>query len=104
MAPEMEAQRQPARCRSVEALFHVQTNKGGGAQTAATIRHGMVQVLSPIVISAIAVSLPSFAYSAPDVIATIRARREDLPAVMLARAKRGDRPREDKASLDVSRS
>jgi hypothetical protein len=41
-----------------------------------------------ILVSAVAVGLPSLAYCAPDMVAMLRARREDLPALMKARAKR----------------
>ena len=46
-------------------------------------------VSSYLIISAIAVGLPSLAYCVPDVVAMLRARREDIPAVMRARARGG---------------
>jgi hypothetical protein len=50
-----------------------------------------------IIISAIAVGLSSLAYCLPDVVAMLRARREDIPAVMKARARRDKHPREGNA-------
>jgi hypothetical protein len=43
--------------------------------------------VSSYIITALAVGLPSLALAAPDVVAMLRARREDIPAVMQARAK-----------------
>ena len=49
-----------------------------------------------IIISAIAVGLPSLAHCLPDVVAMLRARREDIPAVMQARTGRpGHLPEDD---------